>query len=446
VVESSGERAKRIVAGEAQDVFSGMIWSPDGKRISYQRRRPNNPEGSDPDPAARNQKEYNESSYSFPSVEFPSGRVLAENRGARLDTDYGLSDGRILFALPAQANSSTSDIWERHIDPRTGELTGAAKRVSHLPRYVTAISAGSDGRQIVAISATRPFNADVHVAELSAGSVLTAQHRLTLDITADYPRAWTPDGKSIIFESSRNGNWDLYRQRLGQGAPEPLVVTPFNEALAQVTPDRRWLLYASWAPAALSSTRILKRIPLEGGNSQDVPVNGPLDEFRCASPGGQRCVLRTQEGHSRYKFYELDPVTGKGKELAHTAWLPAEPQDWGLSSDGSTVALPVREIHRARLRLVSLDHPEERDVVLSPLGPGYGDLREVHWDVKDRGWFVSLRTTVGVELLHVAPDGDTQALFESSFATWGIPSPDGRQIAFIDRRCNSNAWLIQPGN
>ncbi len=36
--------------------------------------------------------------------------------------------------------------------------------------------------------------------------------RLTLDERTSYPHAWTSDSRAVIFESNRNGNFDLFKQ------------------------------------------------------------------------------------------------------------------------------------------------------------------------------------------------------------------------------------------
>ena len=39
---------------------------------------------------------------------------------------------------------------------------------------------------------------------------------LTFTDADEYPHSWTPDSRSVIFESFRNGNFDLFRQDIDQ--------------------------------------------------------------------------------------------------------------------------------------------------------------------------------------------------------------------------------------
>lgn len=68
----------------------------------------------------------------------------------------------------------------------------------------------------------------------------------SLDLHA-HVRDWTPDGKSLIFETtSPQTNNDIWRLDL-EGTPKatPVVQTPFNEHNSRISPDGHWLAYSS---------------------------------------------------------------------------------------------------------------------------------------------------------------------------------------------------------
>jgi hypothetical protein len=211
--------------------------------------------------------------------------------------------------------------------------------------------------------------------------------------------------------------------------------------LPQLAPDSRTLLYAIRPDDAEPSRYILMRVPLEGGTSEEVPIGGPLDEFRCALDPGKRCVLRTTTKGQDYTYYDLDPMRGKGRELARTKWSPGILGDWDISPDGTHIAMPIHNSHPARIRMVALEQkpsePKERDVVLE----GLTDLRGLVWAADGDAWFVSMDTSIGNRLLYVHLDGRFQLL--GDIQGWGVPSPDGHRIAFLDRIVATNAWLIE---
>jgi len=60
------------------------------------------------------------------------------------------------------------------------------------------------------------------------------------------PLDWSRDGRSLIFQAGgARGDIDLWLLPLDDRKPVPLVQTEFREALAQLSPDGRWLAYTS---------------------------------------------------------------------------------------------------------------------------------------------------------------------------------------------------------
>ena len=58
---------------------------------------------------------------------------------------------------------------------------------------------------------------------------------------------WTPDGREVIFaRQSKDTGWDLYATDVeGAHKTRPLVVMPFNQTRASLSPDGKWLAYVS---------------------------------------------------------------------------------------------------------------------------------------------------------------------------------------------------------
>ena len=57
---------------------------------------------------------------------------------------------------------------------------------------------------------------------------------------------WSPDGKELIFTSSRSGNYDLYRKRVGASDPEQRVMTSEAAEYPRAwSPDGQSLIYTS---------------------------------------------------------------------------------------------------------------------------------------------------------------------------------------------------------
>jgi Tol biopolymer transport system component len=94
--------------------------------------------------------------------------------------------------------------------------------------------------------------------------------RLTLDERRDLPFAWTPDSKSVIFSSDRDGVYHIFKQRIDQTVPE-LLVGGKEEAMGpRLAPDNATVLYVTWP--RLGDPAIhgrIMRVPLSGGPPQN---------------------------------------------------------------------------------------------------------------------------------------------------------------------------------
>ena len=114
--------------------------------------------------------------------------------------------------------------------------------------------------------------------------------RLTFSQSEQFPHAWTSDSRKIVFESNQNGPYDLYSQDIDGRASKPLVVSPLDKVMAQLSPDGNSFLYHD-----VSADRRLKvmRIPVHGGSPEVVLMDSKRPgEFRCGLQAGARCVVR----------------------------------------------------------------------------------------------------------------------------------------------------------
>jgi Tol biopolymer transport system component len=451
VVGVQGGAAREVRAGGSTTTFSSLIWSPDSRRIAYERQdySPSTDRQSD-DLSAQLEKNY---AYSYESVDLQTGHVPASAKNVVITSACGLPDGRVLFlrwiGLGRWHEGRDKDLtlvhqmWELRTDPHTGKLRGPPRQLTHSTDLaLSSISSSDDGKQAVAVVTTRTPN--IYVADLPPpGTVprLLNTRRLTFAEANEFPHAWTPDNNTIIFESNRYGNWNLYRQNISQGEAEPLVISPGDNVLAHITPDGKCVIYQrrigpnDWT---------LMRVPTGGGNPQPVPIGGKLgrfDEYQCPSELGAPCVLRTAE-NGQFVFSELDPARGTGPELARTGWGPAVTGDWDLSPDGSQAAIPNHNPQDAKIRLVRLTNHvpgmAERTITLN----GLRYLSGVVWAADGKGWFVAVRTSFGTQVFYANLQGQSSELLKNSAVTYIVPSPDGRHVAFPQDTARSNAWLL----
>jgi len=59
------------------------------------------------------------------------------------------------------------------------------------------------------------------------------------------PLAVSPDGTTVVYSGGNRGSVDIAMVLVGQGVGSPLITTRFNESQAAISPDGRWIAYAS---------------------------------------------------------------------------------------------------------------------------------------------------------------------------------------------------------
>jgi eukaryotic-like serine/threonine-protein kinase len=436
----SGGKNRLVRSGGETTTFSSLVWSPDGKRIAFQRVDYVPPANSVSYPKAF--LALHQYRYSYESVDVDTGQMVFSADDFRMASACGLRDGRVLFLRNTIKNSLVYNLWSVRTDPSTGKFLEAPRQFTHHDYNLTEISASADGRDAVAVRAANR-HPNVYVADLPPVRQVprfARVRRLTFTDADEYPHAWTPDGRSVIFESDRNGHFDLFRQDIDQTAALPLIVSNDAKVLAHVSPDGKWILYNQQLQ---NEQWNVMRIPLQGGPAETILLEpGMVAEYNCSPLASGRCVFRTVQ-NGKYVFWDLDPVRGKGRELARTHWSPAVTGDWDISPDGSLAAIPNHDPRDATIRLVPLDArggTAERTVTIK----GFKNLSGVVWAADGRGWYVAVSGTTGAVLFYVDLEGQILTkLMESTVSIFAVPSPDGRHVAYPDWAASGNVWQVR---
>lgn len=434
-----GEDGKRLVSSQSQDRFSVLLWSADGSSLRYQ-RQPYDPRQPEAGPLINTQQRTSEHTYE--SVDVKTGRELFRVPDMSIYSAAALPDGRVLCLRPFIKHPDWHfELWKLETDTRTGRLRQAQRRAS-IPHqtWCSNLSATADGKRMVMLRPSSSYS--IYIGDYSSGEPrITNIRRLTLDSSSSFPHAWTPDSLSVIFESDRGMKNDLFRQNINSRIAETILATPQDEVFAVLAPGGKWLLFTQGVSSIYginteANPLRLMRMPVDGGTPEPVPIGGPLQEYACAAPGGKRCVLRISKPGDFYIYHELDPIYGKGRELARTRWTQSIYGDWAVSPDGTEVALPVHDSPEAKVRIVSLKGGPEREIVLK----GFKNINGLNWTTDGKGWFVAFNTTVGLQLMYVDRNGRAIHLLDGWYA---LPSPDGQKVALVIPSVASNAWMYE---
>jgi Tol biopolymer transport system component len=291
-----------------------------------------------------------------------------------------------------------------------------------------------------------------------------------------YP-AWSPDGKSVVFQSDRSGHWDIWTVAANGGEPRPLTQDADADFQPSWSPDGRFVAYASLdaglregrlklvASGGSATPRVLK-LPAQSVASPAWSPDGAWIYFAAAptitssqtslfrvsfdtagdeSPLVERLTLGATAdlnptlaaGGKRLAFagvryapdlWALELASGTARQLTATSCLEDQPH---LAPDGRTlVFFSVAYIGRdgSTLAIQPADGLLVRELVsVAPAtvqaaewSPDGGSLAYTMSDAAGR-FSVRVVDLAGKDREVAAPGGVTL------FADW---SPDGRQLAF----------------
>jgi serine/threonine protein kinase/Tol biopolymer transport system component/DNA-binding winged helix-turn-helix (wHTH) protein len=342
-------------------------------------------------------------------------------------------------------------LWSVQADLRTGLPRGQVRRIATWPDFeVSGLSGTADGARLAFLKEnTEQFT--IYVGDLEGNGLrIVNARRLTLSDSVDEAYAWTPDGESVLFDSNRNGTWDIFRQALDQRTAERLVAEPGGSMRPAMAPDGMSVLYLT--PS--QPIRIM-RVALRGGPPQSLGELPSAGEIRCARVANF-CAVSASDSKRRV-LYALDPAKGKGRELLRTdpAPIPGEDEDWDVSPDGSSLAFIKSDAQGRSFQiqvrpLTGGARPKLIDV--NGWGNNAGFIR---WAADGKGWYVTASSISGwrlyasishlwiSNLLKVDPTGKATRVLQGT--TWGdvIPSPDGHHVAFIRQNQTSNVWMLE---
>jgi eukaryotic-like serine/threonine-protein kinase len=374
------------------------------------------------------------------------------------DLDYRyavllLPNGRFIYSRWDKRNLyQGGSLWEIWADLGSGQAKGKPRRIVDWPDFeISGLSATADGSRLALMKEQRPLS--VYVADLERnGSRLVNPQRLTLSDSFDHAFSWTPDSKSVLFDSNRNGTWDIFKQALDQRTAEKLVASPGGRIRPAMSPDGVSVLYLT-DPTGSNPQRRIMRVALAGGPPQflgDIQVSGQL---RCARTANL-CVV-SDSGLKQRVLYAVDPVKGKGRELLRTdPVLPVRSDlDWDVSPDGSSLAFiksgSQKGAFQIQIQPLAGGAPRRELNVSVPTLPSHpsllflGALYIIRWTADGKGWYVTAPSPSGSILLKVDPTGKAEQLMQGS--TWedAVPSPDGRHVAIMGEPFTSNVWMLE---
>ncbi len=138
---------------------------------------------------------------------------------------------------------------------------------------------------------------DIYLLELARGT----ETRFTLDPANDGAPIWSPDGSRIIWASSRESVFNLYRKAAsGAGQDELLLRLDRPKSPIDWSANGKFLLCLESHP---QTRRDLWVLPLEGERNPWPWLNTPFDEFFARFAPDGKWIAYTSDESGRYEIY-----------------------------------------------------------------------------------------------------------------------------------------------
>ena len=434
LMDVNGNQAHKLF----DNATSGLAWSPDGTRMWYLRS---------------NAPELRETDFKLLSFPWHKDHVPADRPEADITPVFGmhntfdiaaLPDGRFLYSVRGSGTigNETCNFWTTEYDAKTYRPLVEPRQLTHWTGFcMSDVSVTRDGKR-AAFNRWSDHPA-LHVADLNAGGTrITSERDFTGSESNELWTDWTPDSKALIFVSNRTGRAAIYKQALIADTPELLVRPQSGLEACCLGPDGRFLIYKvhTGAEQPPNSPEDIMRVPLGGGPAAKLFSVKRLKWWGCARAPSRLCATAEDtEDHKQAIVTSFDPFTGKGTELTRLAIEPNNDWTLALSPDGKRFAVvrgpgnPVEILSLSGEVLQKIKIPEWRHA-----GP-------IEWSPDMKGLFVPTLSLGGATLLYVSLRGEVHVLRKNHGRDYcpGLPSPDGRHIAIVDRATNSNIFLME---
>ena len=197
---------------------------------------------------------------------------------------------------------------------------------------------------------------------------------------------WTPDGRSVVFISTRNAETGIWQQAADGSGPATLLYKPEIEPFeAIVSPDMKWLIFRT-SPGAKFSRDILA-VPYSGERIVVPVVTGPTTESQPRpSPDGRWLAYQSSES-GRFEVY-VRPFPENGARIQVSDNGGAEPV-WSRDGKALFYRAPLGDVMKVGVTTGSAFSIGARSVALR--GDYLTDATHASYDVSPDGRFLMLQ-------------------------------------------------------
>lgn len=452
VADADGQHNHRLRNASSGDTILCILWSPASDRVVIDRAHIQPQVQTDDSQGAVGQLQQ-QHDWMYESFRAADGKLLAGKSGLHFESGALLPDGRLLY--PNTGPTGVTRVTALDTALATGLILPTVdKLVEELGQQTYGVSNLSASRDGKFVSLTMERDAmDVYSGSLHAsasGLALEDVRRITHHARTSYPTCWDRTGAMLLFDEGDGEHSVIARI----GPPDTIKVmadTGGRAVQGHFTPDGHWILFLHYGGKPVK-VQLIDRLPAAGGEAVPLIKAAGLEDFHCSRSTFGRCLFRVRKNDREYAYVEFTAESGAMKEVAHRAIGTSVLGDWSISPDGLTIATSDHDPDKPAVQLIALPafapassaHGESTSANVSSVVPvpGYGTILGASWDAEGKGFFVSAHSNAGYSLLHVDLQGAGTLLKKSVWPIWGVPSWDGKKLAFPAATSgNTNIWI-----
>jgi TolB protein len=226
---------------------------------------------------------------------------------------------------------------------------GCERRASSAPPTAASGAAAVE----IAYEKDLDGNTDIYVIPAGGG----VERRLTDEPRGDGMPRWTSDGKRIVFNSERTGEWQLWEMQADGSGPKRLRTNDAREFQSDPSPDDRQIAFLSYLGGheklfVMERASGAARVLIDHG---DVILGNPH-----WSPDGKQ-ITYSSNARIGHQIYRVDVATGKEERVSGLTSGGCEPR---FSRDGKKIVYVSRGHMRPTSRLVEHDIASGEEKVL----------------------------------------------------------------------------------
>lgn len=178
------------------------------------------------------------------------------------------------------------------------------------------------------------------VALLAAHAAASAQpvpqptlktHRLTSTVNAY--GSFSPDDKTIVFQSNATGRWQLYTIRASGDGLAPLLTSPGNDITPVFSPDGTHILFVS----ERDGNREVYVCNADGSAQKNLSANAEMDIHPSWSHDGTRILFSSNRGNPDPEDYDIYQMNADGSGVTQLTRGPEIDTYASWSPDGSSI-------------------------------------------------------------------------------------------------------------